>query len=112
WSDPNHPQVPGWATDRPEDMSAFLVHAEVNAPVRLLVARLELDALVARVVPGAVELAFVRRPWHPVSWFHRRDATVVAVGDAAARPVAGTLLAVPTAGGGLRDDVLHFLFAG
>jgi hypothetical protein len=94
-------------------MSTFLLDAEVNAPVRLLVARLELDAFVARVVPGAVELGFARRPWHPVSWFHRREATVVAIDDAArARPVSGTLLAVPNAGGGLREDVLHFLFAG
>jgi hypothetical protein len=94
-------------------MSTFLVHVEINSPVRLLVARLELDAYVARVVPGAVELGFARQPWHPASWFHRREAIVVAVEDRAGdRPVAGTLLAVPTAGGGLREDVLHFLFAG
>ena len=92
-------------------MSAFLLHAEVNAPVRLLVARLELDAYVARVVPGAVELGFARQPWHPLSWFHRREATVLAMDDESrARPVAGTLLAVTTTGGGLREDVLHFLF--
>jgi hypothetical protein len=78
--------------------------------VRVLVPRLAtVEAVVARVVAGAAELALVERPEVPLRFLHRRKATIVPM--AADRRVDGTLLAVPDAHGKVRDDVLHFLQA-
>jgi hypothetical protein len=78
--------------------------------VRVLVPRVAtVEAVVARVVPGAAELALVHRPEMPLRFLHRRKATIVPM--AADRRVDGTLLAVPDARGKVRDDVLHFLQA-
>jgi hypothetical protein len=78
--------------------------------VRVLVPRLTtVDAVVARVVSGAAELALLRRPEMPLRFLHRRKATIVTpAGD---RRVDGTLLAVPGREGKVRDDLLHFLQA-
>jgi hypothetical protein len=78
--------------------------------VRVLVPRLaSVDAVVARVVTGAAELALVGRPEIPLRFLHRRKATIVPLaGD---RRVDGTLLAVPGPHGKVRDDLLHFLQA-
>jgi hypothetical protein len=78
--------------------------------VRVLVPRVAtVEAVVARVVPGAAELALVHRPEMPLRFLHRRKATIVPM--AADRRVDGTLLAVPDGDGRVRDDVLHFLQA-
>ncbi|MDX6703663.1 MAG: hypothetical protein QOF26_3889 [Baekduia sp.] len=78
--------------------------------VRVLVPRLAtVEAVVARVVTGAAELALVGRPEIPLRFLHRRTATIVPLaGD---RRVDGTLLAVPGPHGKIRDDLLHFLQA-
>jgi PilZ domain len=78
--------------------------------VRVLVPRLAtVEAVVARVVSGAAELALVQTPEIPPRFLHRRKATIVPLaGD---RRVDGTLLAVPGAHGRIRDDLLHFLQA-
>ena len=78
--------------------------------VRVLVPRLaSVEAVVARVVTGAAELALVGRPEVPLRFLHRRKATIVPLaGD---RRVDGTLLAVPGPHGKIRDDLLHFLQA-
>jgi hypothetical protein len=78
--------------------------------VRVLVPRLAtVEAVVARVVAGAAELALVERPEVPLRFLHRRKATIVPLsGD---RRVDGTLLAVPGPEGRVRDDLLHFLQA-
>lgn len=78
--------------------------------VRVLVPRLAtVEAVVARVVTGAAELALVQTPEIPLRFLHRRKATIVPLaGD---RRVDGTLLAVPGAHGRIRDDLLHFLQA-
>jgi hypothetical protein len=78
--------------------------------VRVLVPRLaSVEAVVARVVTGAAELALVGRPEIPLRFLHRRKATIVPLaGD---RRVDGTLLAVPGPHGKVRDDLLHFLQA-
>jgi PilZ domain len=78
--------------------------------VRVLVPRVAtVEAVVSRVVPGAAELALVRRPEMPLRFLHRRKATIVPM--TADRRVDGTLLAVPDGAGRVRDDVLHFLQA-
>jgi hypothetical protein len=78
--------------------------------VRVLIPRLTtVEAVVARVVPGAAELSLLEAPQLPLRFLHRRKATIVPLsGD---RRVDGTLLAVPGREGEVRDDLLHFLQA-
>lgn len=65
------------------------------------------EAMVVRAVDGAAELALVGTPAVPVRFLNRRRATIVPLsGD---DRVDGTLLAVPGAGGAVRDDVVHFV---
>jgi len=76
--------------------------------VRVLVPRVAtVEAMVVRAVDGAAELALVGTPAVPVRFLNRRRATIVPLsGD---DRVDGTLLAVPGAGGAVRDDVVHFV---
>jgi hypothetical protein len=76
--------------------------------VRILVPRVAtIEAVVARAVSGAAELALVQRPAIPPRFLHRKRATIVSLaGDGR---VDGTLLAVPGEGGRVRDDLVHFL---
>jgi PilZ domain len=67
------------------------------------------EAIVVRAVEGAAELALAQKPDVPLRFLHRRRATIVPMaGD---DRVDGTLLAVPGAGGRVREDLLHFLRA-
>jgi len=76
--------------------------------VRIVVPRLaSLEAVVARIVPGAAELALLAAPPLPLRFVHKRRATILPIaGD---DRIDGTLLAVPGPTGAVRDDVLHFL---
>ncbi|WCB96384.1 hypothetical protein DSM104299_05143 [Baekduia alba] len=79
--------------------------------VRVLVPQVAtLEAVVVRAVTGAAELAVVAADARvPARFLHRRKATIVPLaGD---DRVDGTLLAVPGAGGRVREDLLHFLQA-
>lgn len=79
--------------------------------VRLVVPRVgTVEALVARAVPGAVELRFTARPPAPPRFLHRRTGRVESLA-ARAEAVVGTLLAVPSASGGVREDAVHVLYA-
>jgi hypothetical protein len=78
--------------------------------VRIIVARVAtVEAVVARTVPGAAELALTEAPPMPLRFLHRRRATVVPL--SADSRLDGTLLAVPGREGRVRDDLLHFLRA-
>jgi hypothetical protein len=67
------------------------------------------EAIVVRAVEGAAELALAQKPDVPLRFLHRRRATIVPLtGD---DRVDGRLLAVPGAGGRVREDLLHFLQA-
>ena len=78
--------------------------------VRVVVPRLvTVEAVVARAVAGAAELALVKRPEIPLRFLHRRKATIVPLSGAGR--LDGRLLAVPDEQGAVRDDVLHFLRA-
>jgi hypothetical protein len=78
--------------------------------VRILVPRVAtVEAVVARAVEGAAELALLERAAVPVRFLHRKRATLVPPG-ADAR-VDGTLFAVPGPEGRVRDDLLHFVQA-
>lgn len=78
--------------------------------VRVLVPRVTaVEAIVVRAVQGAAELTLAEHPDVPLRFLHRRRATIVPLtGD---NRVDGTLLAVPGAGGRVREDLLHFLQA-
>jgi hypothetical protein len=78
--------------------------------VRVLVPRLvTIEAVVARAVAGAAELALLQRPEMPLRFLHRRKATIVP--QSGGGRLDGRLLAVPDAEGKVRDDLLHFLQA-
>jgi c-di-GMP-binding flagellar brake protein YcgR len=77
--------------------------------VRVLVPHVAtLQAVVVRAVSGAAELAVVDADAIvPARFLHRRKATIVPVsGDGR---VDGTLFAIATTGGQVREDLLHFL---
>jgi hypothetical protein len=78
--------------------------------VRVLVPQVAtVEAVVVRAVSGAAELAIASSSAVPARFLHRRRATIVPLtGD---NRVDGTLLAVPGAGGRVREDLLHFLQA-
>jgi hypothetical protein len=78
--------------------------------VRIIVPRVTTaEAIVVRAVEGAAELALSQKPDVPLRFLHRRRATIVPLtGD---DRVDGRLLAVPGAGGRVREDLLHFLQA-
>lgn len=78
--------------------------------VRVMVPRVTtVEAVVVRAVQGAAELALTQTSDVPLRFLHRQRATIVPVeGDGR---VDGRLLAVPGAGGRVRDDLLHFLQA-
>mgnify|MGYP001096807058 CR=1 FL=1 len=79
--------------------------------VRLLVPRLpELEAAVARLVDGAVELSLPRGGPLPTRFLHHRSAAL-APPKGEAEPLEGVLLAVPDEHGRIRDDVIHFVYA-
>jgi hypothetical protein len=79
--------------------------------VRLVVPRVgSVEAHVARAVPGAVELLFAEAPPAPPRFLHRRAGRVESLAPTPA-VVVGTVLAVPTASGGVRDDAVHVLYA-
>jgi hypothetical protein len=79
--------------------------------VRLVVPRVGMvEALVARAVPGAVELVFTAVPPARPRFLHRRTGRVESLGPAP-EAVVGTLLAVPTPSGGVREDAVHVLYA-
>jgi hypothetical protein len=78
--------------------------------VRLTVPGLgEVDALVARAVPGAAELVFAGEPPAPARVLHRRVARIASLAPAPPDELRATLLAVRDAGGRLRPDVVHAL---
>jgi hypothetical protein len=78
--------------------------------VRVLVPRVTtVEAVVVRAVEGAAELALAQKPDVPLRFLHRRPATIVPIGGDGR--VDGRLLAVPGAGGRVREDLLHFLQA-
>lgn len=78
--------------------------------MRIVVPRVTtVEAVVVRAVQGAAELALSETTDVPLRFLHRRRATIVPLaGD---DRVDGRLLAVPGAGGRVRDDLLHFLQA-
>jgi hypothetical protein len=78
--------------------------------VRLRIDRLgSVEAVVTRAVPGAVELALVQAPPAPARFLHQRIAHVESLDGSGT--IVGTLLAVPSVGGGIRADLLHLLYA-
>lgn len=68
---------------------------------------LSLDAVVARAVPGAAELALTTAPPLSPRFLHRRRAVVLPVQGEGR--LEGMLLAVAGQHGGVRDDVLRVL---
>jgi PilZ domain len=79
--------------------------------VRVLVPQVAtLQAVVVRAVEGAAELAVVGADARvPPRFLHRRKAAIVPLSGTGR--VDGMLLAVPSAGGRVREDLLHFLQA-
>lgn len=86
--------------------------AEDRDRVQLVIDRFGVvDAIVARMVPGAAELRLVGRAPAPMHVLHRRTARTHSVDRDPAEVMTGTVLAVPGPGGAVRDDIVHFLFA-
>ena len=80
--------------------------------VRLVVDRVgTVDATVVHAVPGAVELRFEGHPPAPPRFLHRRTARMHSIAPALEEVLFGTVLAVPSASGAVREDVVHVLYA-
>jgi hypothetical protein len=79
--------------------------------VRLFVDRIgAVEAVVARLVPGAAELVFTSAPPAPARLMHRRTGRTEGVGDDPPAITTGTILAVAGPSGQVREDIVHFLF--